>query len=149
MWQVCLLAIQVRWRSDNKVLLTAVLQYIYGIMNCYNYKIIKKLTGLSSPGAPSEAWAASIFTRTWQDLENFALRIASGTLQKKNKMQLNTNQLKTETIILYNWEPVTLFKVTYTVPFNNQTQQECYCCNSFNFICRFKSCHLMIKKQKL
>ena len=41
------------------------------------------LTGLRSPGVPSAAWDAIILTRTWQDLENFDWRIASGTLKKK------------------------------------------------------------------
>ena len=43
------------------------------------------LTGLRSPGVPSAAWDAIILTRTWQDLENFDWRIASGTLKKKNE----------------------------------------------------------------
>ena len=46
----------------------------------YQIDILWKLTGLSSPGVPSEAWDARIVTRTWQDLENLAWRMPSGTL---------------------------------------------------------------------
>ena len=45
------------------------------------------LTGLRSPGVPSAAWDAIILTRTWQDLENFDWRIASGTLKKNERVR--------------------------------------------------------------
>ena len=51
------------------------------------------LTGLRSPGVPSAAWDAIILTRTWQDLENFDWRIASGTLRKKNEKVREKNIL--------------------------------------------------------
>ena len=45
--------------------------------------ILQQLTALSSPGVPSAAWDAKIVTRTWQDFENLALRMPSGTLSMK------------------------------------------------------------------
>lgn len=45
--------------------------------------ILWQLTGLSSPGVPSAAWDAKTVTRTWQDFENLAWRMPSGTLSMK------------------------------------------------------------------